>query len=66
MPEPLPLDPDTRVNVIEAALRAEDYIDIGNHPGEEETYRELAQKIVAAIDEDESHQDFLSLPEEQE
>lgn len=35
--------------VILAALRAEDYIDLSNHPGDEEQYEELAERIEVAI-----------------
>lgn len=39
----------SRYQAILAALRAEDYIDIGNNPGEDEQYEELARSIDTAM-----------------
>ncbi len=38
-----------RRDVIVAVLRAEDWIDLGNNPGEDEEYDELARSIDEAI-----------------
>lgn len=42
-----------RVAALVAALRAEDYIDLGNHPGEDEMYDALAIRIDHRLSESE-------------